>query len=121
MAGCGSPNEDQSIHLADRLQGNWAYQGEFPDQGFRRTEYATLAVHQTTLQYTYTVSWECPARTTCPGEPPVAKGNYFEGVYTDLGDSLDLRDALEPVSFRNVKDSTAEMHVGGFVFPLRRN
>jgi len=58
---------------------------------------------------------------TCPGTPPDPLGGYFEGDFTDIGDSLVLRDATDTVSFRNITDSAFTFVVNGIAFPMRRN
>ncbi len=115
---CGTGPEGPS--MAERLQGHWAREATLPDGGFLRAEYVTLAVRNTTIQYSYHVSWECPPEEACPGEPPAAYGGYFEGIFEDLGDSLALKDALEPVSFRPLSDSALLFIVDSGSFALER-
>jgi hypothetical protein len=117
LAACSTYHES----LAERLQGNWVCQHVYPDQGFTRTDHATLAVYRTTIQYTVNTAWECDSADACPGDPPVARGGYFEGIYTDLGDSLVLRDASDTVAFRSVTGSSFTFIVNGISFPMQRN
>lgn len=118
-AACGK--HDDAETLGDRLQGNWIYSRVYPDQGFQRTEHATLAVYRTTIQYSVYVAWECDTTKTCPGKPPDALGGYFEGVFRDLGDSLALQDGVDTVSFRSVTDTSFTFIVNGIAFPMQRN
>jgi len=80
-----------------------------------------LAVKQTTLYYMYSVSWECDSAGSCPIEPPAPRGGYFEGIFTEDGDSLAVRDDLDTVSFHSVTDSAFVFLVNGTAFPMRRN
>ncbi|MBW8887889.1 MAG: hypothetical protein JF616_09050 [Fibrobacteres bacterium] len=117
---CGTRNDSET--LSDRLQGNWTYTRIYPDQGFTRRDNATLAVHRTTIQYSVYVSWECDTTVApCPGKPPDPLGGYFEGDFTDLGDSLVLRDGVDTVSFHSVTDTAFTFIVNGTAFPMRRN
>lgn len=116
---CGT--HDDSETLSERLQGNWTYTRIYPDQGFIRTDHATLAVYQTTIQYSVYVAWECDTAGPCPGKPPDPLGGYFEGDYQDLGDSLKLHDGVDTVSFLSVTDTSFTFVVNGTAFPMRRN
>ena len=116
---CGTHDDGET--LSERLQGNWTYSRIYPDQGFIRTDNATLAVYKTTIQYSVYVAWECDTTGPCPGTPPDPLGGYFEGDFTDIGDSLVLRDATDTVSFRNITDSAFTFVVNGIAFPMRRN
>lgn len=119
LAACAT--HDDSRTLAERLQGNWFYNRVYPDQGFIRTDYASLAVHVTTIQYSATSSWDCDTVGTCPGTPPEPRGGSFEGIFTDLGDSLAVRDGTDTLSFQSVTDSSFTFIVNGISFPMRRN
>lgn len=116
---CGTHDDGET--LSERLQGNWTYSRIYPDQGFIRTDNATLAVYRTTIQYSVYVAWECDTTGPCPGRPPDPLGGYFEGDFTDIGDSLVLRDATDTVSFRDITDSAFTFVVNGTAFPMRRN
>ncbi len=116
---CGT--HDDSETLSERLQGNWACSRIYPDQGFIRRENAALAVYRTTIQYSVYVAWECDTTGPCTGTPPDPLGGYFEGDFTDIGDSLVLRDPTDTVSFRDITDSAFTFVVNGTAFPMRRN
>jgi hypothetical protein len=116
---CG-PHDDPPT-LGERLKGNWYYERSYPDQGFLRTDRASLDVYLTTMHLNYGISWACDSVGTCPGEPPDALGDYFEGIFRDLGDSLALQDATDTVAFRNVTDTGFTLWINGRLsFPLRR-
>lgn len=116
-AACSTHHES----LAERLQGNWICHHVYPDQGFLRTDDATMAVYRTTMQYTVNTHWECDTVGTCPANPPDARGGYFEGIFKELGDSLVLQDASDTVAFQSVTDSSFTFIVNGISFPMRRN
>lgn len=118
-AGCGV--HDDPPTLGERLQGNWYYERSIPEQGYLRTDEASLAVYRTTLHMYYNIKWSCDSIGPCPGEPPSGEGGYFEGIFRDLGDSLALQDVPDTVAFRNVTDSGCTLLINGRLsFPLRR-
>jgi hypothetical protein len=118
-AGCGT--HDDPPTLGERLRGNWKCHHVYPDQGFLRTDDATMAVYQRTIQYTDIAKWECDSVGPCPGDPPNALGGYFEGIFQDLGDSLVLQDATDTVSFKDVTDDSFTFVADGIAFPMQRN
>jgi hypothetical protein len=113
LASCGTG--PGSPTLAQRLQGNWSCHRIAPDGRFLRTDDATLAVHSTSLQYNWNISWSCDSAAPCP----TSRGGYFEGIYADLGDSLALLDAVDTVAFRPRGDSL-DFIVDGTAFPMGR-
>ena len=118
-AGCGT--DDDPPTLGERLRGNWMCHHVYPDLGFLRTDDATMAVYQRTIQYTDIAKWECDTVGPCPGTPPNATGGYFEGIFQDLGDSLVLQDATDTVSFKDVTDDSFTFVADGIAFPMHRN
>lgn len=119
VSGCGT--HDDPPTLGERLRGNWICHHVYPDQGFLRTDDAAMAVYQRSIQYSDIAKWECDSVGPCPGAPPNALGGYFEGIFTDLGDSLVLQDATDTVSFKDVTDDSFTFVVDGIAFPMRRN
>jgi hypothetical protein len=118
---CGPHEDEDPPTLGERLAGNWYCERSYPDQGFLRTDRASMDVYRTTLHLNFGVSWSCDSVGPCPGEPPDTYGSYFEGVFRDLGDSLALQDAADTVAFRNVTDSGLTLVINGrLTFPLRR-
>lgn len=116
---CG-PHEDPPT-LGERLAGNWYCERSYPDQGFLRTDRASMDVYQTTIHLNFGISWSCDSLGPCPGEPPDTYGGYYEGIFRDLGDSLALQDAADTVAFRNVTDTGFTLVINGRLsFPLRR-
>jgi hypothetical protein len=119
ITACGT--HDDPPTLGEELAGNWYYEQTFPDQGFLRTERASLDIISTTLHLNYGISWSCDSIGPCPGKPPDAYGGYFEGIFRDLGDSLALQDPADTVAFRNVTDTSFTLVINGRLnFPLRR-
>lgn len=121
---CGTHDDPPTLGptLGKRLAGNWYYERNYPDQGFLRTDRASLDIYQTTIHLNYGISWRCDSIGPCPpGEPPNAYGNYFEGSFRDLGDSLALQDATDTVAFRNLTDTGFTLLINGRLgFPMRR-
>jgi hypothetical protein len=127
LAACGTREEPPSVivqdprTLGEKLRGNWYCERNYPDQGFLRTDRASMDVYLTTMHMNYNVAWMCDSLGPCPGEPPDGYGGYFEGIFRDLGDSLALQDAPDTVAFRNVTDSVCTLVINGRSdFPLRR-
>ena len=123
---CG-PHDDPPVlvetppTLGEKLTGNWYYERKELDQGFLRTEIASLDLHMTTIHLNYSIVWNCDSIGPCPDHPPDAYGGYFEGIFQDLGDSLALQDASDTVAFRNVTDSSFTLLINGRLsFPMER-
>jgi hypothetical protein len=127
LAGCGEPDR---ASLPDRLQGNWSCLRTVAQDGFLRTDQATLELYRTSIKYAYDSHWVCDtlandakgiSRAACEASAPSGLWGYFEGVFTASGDSLQVRDGTDTLAFRNVTDRTFEFDVNGLTYPMTRN
>lgn len=120
VAACASQESGpKAPSLAERLQGSWACGSETRVGEFLRSDIATLEANSTSIRYSWNVLWDCVVEP-CAAEAPKDRGGYFEGVFRDLGDSLDLQDGVDTVSFRDVRDSAFTFTVNGTAFAMRR-
>jgi hypothetical protein len=127
-AGCGSQDDEPSI--SDRLQGNWVCDRVIREGEFDRTDKASLEILDASIRYAYESHWECAVSDTvpdgsgtpaCATEPPRGRQGYFEGVFAMKGDSMEVEDASDTVSYRDLRADSLGFVVNGTIYPMKRN
>jgi hypothetical protein len=128
LPGCGP--EDPGPTLAERLQGHWKCERKSRVGEYERSDLASLEVQPSSIKYSYNILWDCKTFAAdsggaqvpdCRTPKPEDHGGYFEGVYTAVGDSLELMDATDTLEFRDLKAESFNFIINGSVFPMARD